>query len=95
MSVEYGAVIVLGLPYRELENPERVVDLVYEDELSRVDPYYDADTEDCVYGVILAKSGDYSWKGLDLREAQITRAHERFTDLTGQVGRVFISVNGH
>jgi len=95
MSVEYEAVVVLGLPYHELENPKKVVDLVYEDELSRVDPYYDADAEDCVYGVILARSGDYSLEELDLREAQIARAHERFTDLTGQVGRVFISVNGH
>lgn len=91
MSVE--AVVVLGLPYRELENPRKVVDLVYGGELSRVYPYYDADIEDCVYGVILARSGDYPWEELDLREAQITRAHERFTDLTGQVGRVFISVN--
>lgn len=95
MSVEYGAVIVLGLPYHELENPKKVVDLVYEDELSRVGPYYDADAEDCVYGVILAESDDYSWKELELGAVEIAKAHERFTDLTGQVGRVFISVNGH
>lgn len=95
MSVEYDAVIVLGLPYHELENPRKVVDLVYKDELSRVGPYFDADTEDCTYGVILAWSGDYSWKELELSAVEIAKAHERFTDLTGQVGRVFISVNGH
>ena len=95
MSVEYGAVVVLGLPYHELENPKKVVGLVYEDELSRVAPYYDADAEDCTYGVIIARPGDYSWKELELSAVEIAKAHERFTDLTGQVGRVFISVNGH
>ena len=89
MGVEYSAALVFGLPSSELPEME------YENVgLNRVAPYFDAVLEDCILGIFVSCSDDYSAKEIDLNKSILAacEAKDRFFAITGKQGKLFLSV---
>lgn len=99
MSVEYSARLVVGLPYGELKEWFNFLDDFwdYEEHLDQVSPYFDADKEDCLYGVVVKKCNDYSYSEVDEKSFpnDVQRAHKKFKDVTGKEGKLYLSAYGH
>ena len=66
MGIEYRGVVCVGYNHDQIENlmgeveyEEGVCEFYESNALESFSPYYDADREDCIYGLIAFKSGDY------------------------------------
>lgn len=66
MSVAYRGVVCVGYNHDQIENlmeeveyEEGVTEFYESNDLESFSPYYDADREDCIYGLVAFKSGDY------------------------------------
>lgn len=100
MGIEYSARIVVGLPKDELddyfEGIEDVCQHVEDSGLYVVSPYYDADYDDCLFGVLVQSCYDYSYSEIDESEwsENVAAAHEKFTEVTGKVGKLYLSSYG-
>jgi hypothetical protein len=93
MGVSYRAAIVVGLPTEEVEFDQEAAE---EMELETFSPYYDAGWEDCLVGIPVAQTGEYSWKTIhpnDLR-TDVERAEIKFKKATGLTARVFVTTYG-
>lgn len=83
MGTEYRAVVVVGLPYSELNTKVSNLDDEMEDcgELDRVSPYFDAPNEGCVIGFVACQSPDYGAVIIDDKDdlsGLIFKAEERW-----------------
>ena len=100
MGIEYSARIVVGLPKDELddyfEGVENVYQHVEDSGLYVVSPYYDADYDDCLFGVLVQRCYDYSYSEIDetMWSESIASAHKKFTEVTGKVGKLYLSTYG-
>lgn len=71
MGISYRGVITVGYTHDqaqklyELSGQEDFGDWVEGQDLEQCGPYYDADREDCIYGIIVAKSYSYWMAELD------------------------------
>lgn len=93
MGVSYCAVIVVGLPTEEVEFDQEAAEDMGLDTYS---PYYDAGWEDCLVGIPVAETGEYSWKTVhpnDLR-TDVEKAENKFKKATGLTARVFVTTYG-
>lgn len=61
MSIEYQAVLVVGLPFSEVKNAEELVD---KGTFDLIQPYFDAPYEHCLVGVPTYYSGEFSYSVL-------------------------------
>lgn len=100
MGIEYSARIVVGLPKDELddyfEGIEDVYQHVEDSGLYVVSPYYDADYDDCLFGVLVQSCYDYSYSEIDESKwsENVAAAHKWFTERTGKVGKLYLSTYG-
>lgn len=100
MGIEYSARIVVGLPKDELddyfEGVEDVYQSIEDSGLYVVSPYYDADYDDCLFGVLVQSCYDYSYSEIDESKwsESIAAAHKKFTEVTGKVGKLYLSTYG-
>ena len=100
MGIEYSARIVVGLPKDELddyfEGVENIYQHVEDSGLYIVSPYYDADYDDCLFGVLVERCYDYSYSEIDENSlaANVVAAHKMFTEVTGKVGKLYLSTYG-
>lgn len=91
MGVEYSGQIIVGLPRSQITNGE----LFENDELEICPPYYDgAGDPHAIVGFTYLDSGDYSSTELVWNQAKIDALKQKFTDLTGQVAKVYLSTHG-
>jgi len=91
MSVDYRAVIIVGLPKDELGLEYNEIE---DAGLEFVPRYYDA--QDGIVGIVVCESGDYSYEEIapDLTDA-ICQADKTFTDATGKDGKLYLSTQGY
>lgn len=70
MGIEYRGVLCVGYDWDELEELMDYFPInesldyyewIEENDLSSFSPYYDADKEDCIYGIEVVGSDDYSY----------------------------------
>lgn len=100
MGIEYSARIVVGLPKDELddyfEGVEDIYQHVEDSGLYVASPYYDADYDDCLFGVLVQGCYDYSYSEIDESKwsENVAAAHKKFTELTGKVGKLYLSTYG-
>lgn len=70
MSTEYCAVMIIGRPYSELkeklseEEMERLDEMLDMGEIEYASPFFDAERDYWVVGVVAGHSGDYSFSEL-------------------------------
>lgn len=96
MGVEYSARIIVGLPHEELEEFLEGVDDPYDLGLYVCSPYYDAEYEECLFGVIVQRCEDFSYSRIDEKSwvEKVAEAHKKFTEKTGKEGTLYLSTYG-
>ena len=96
MGIEYSARIVVGLPHEDLEEFLQGVEDPYDVGLYTVSPYFDADYADCLFGVLVESCGDYSYTEIDtsLWEQAVINSQKKFAEITGKVGKLYLSTYG-
>lgn len=96
MGVEYSARILVGLPYGDVQDLVDSVKDPYDCGLEVVHPYFDADYEDCLFGVLVKNCGDFSYSQIDefTWTEKVHKAHEEFTKKTGKKGILYLSTYG-
>ena len=96
MGIEYSARVIVGLPHEELEEFLEGVEDPYECGLYVCHPYYDAEYEECLFGVIVQNCEDFSYSQIDEFSwtEKVHNAHEKFTKLTGKKGILYLSTYG-
>lgn len=94
MGIDTRAIIVVGLPYDELGDDLRakLADVGELYGIESVSPYFDAPSDDCVFGITVHQTDDYSCADLpgDLTH-RIEEACRTFHEKTGLVGRAILS----
>ncbi len=69
MGIYTSARIVVGWDYDEasiLAGEQDVYDWTLENDIDRYSPYYDADSDACVYGIAVERTADFSAEVIDL-----------------------------
>ena len=94
MGVEYRAVVLVGVPWRDV--PDDVLDRLYEDydEFSVISPHYDADRADCLVGIVVCQTGDYDYAQADLDRLKIAKAFKSVKEQLGVEGKLYLSPHG-
>jgi len=97
MGVEYSAVIVVGLPRKELRNLDNLADMLYKDEsLQVIPPYYDGDNSGyAIIGIPIYSSPDYAPSELKMDCDVIQEAFTRFKELTNLDAKIYLSPRGY
>ena len=93
MGISYCAAIVVGLPTEEVEFEQEFAE---DNGLDTFSPQYDAAWEDCLVGIPVVQTRDYSWKPVypnDLR-SDIEKAEIKFKKTTGLDARIFVTTLG-
>lgn len=90
MSIEFSAVIVVGLPFSEIGLS--VEECEYND-LHFVSGFADATYEESIVGLIAQNSGEFDFSYVDqtLLEEQIENCKENFKEITGVEPNVYLS----
>lgn len=90
MGVEYSAKLIVGLYQEDIQ----IDDEETLENMDRAVGYYDGGPDVTIRGVEVADSGDYSATEITLDPAKIEAAKAKFLALTGQEGRLYLSVHG-
>lgn len=103
MGISYRGVIIVGYTYKQAHKLYELDELAsgdfgdwIEDQgLEQSAPYFDGDREDCIYGVIVAKSSSYSSTilGLDL-EDKLQEADLELSNKYGEEPEVYLMAEG-
>lgn len=89
MGIYYSGVIVVGLPFEDLcENSDEFYEK-YEGKLDRVSPYYDADNDACLIGIVYAVSKDYQFKEIS-DQLVFEKNKTLFKEITGKDAKVYL-----
>lgn len=101
MGIEYRGVVCVGYNHEQMENLMEEVEYeegVYEfydsHNLESFSPYYDADSEDCIYGVVVAKSGDYQHKEVSGLDSKIVEAQAKLLKQFGIQPKAYLMAHG-
>lgn len=96
MGIEYSARILVGLPYEDVQEIIDSVEDPYESGLEVIHPFFDADYQDCLFGVLVKSCGDFSYSQIDefTWTEKVHKAHEEFTKKTGKKGILYLSTYG-
>lgn len=63
--------------------------------LSRISPYYDAGNGDCLIGISVICSGNYSYREFQKGfQEKVEQAEHKFYDATGLQGKVYLTPHG-
>lgn len=95
MSIDYQAMVIVGLPRKELSDCDSLSDWIDEEELTVCSPYYDGgDSQDAIIGIEVQTSGTYKPSILEWDQEKIDKLKEEFKTLTGLDAKVWISPYG-
>ena len=100
MSIEYSAVLLVGLPCDEIhldedsEEYEDIVDLLETNNAQVFSCSYDSGND--VGGFVIKESPDYWFSEIELETLsdKIEDAKKKFFDLTGQEGKLILTTYG-
>lgn len=103
MGVDTRAVIVVGYTYDEIKEAydkwEESTDAgdchFYEwcedNELESISPYYDASSENCLFGTVIFTTGNYQFEYLKVNQLPIIDVEQELMDKFGEAPSVFLS----
>jgi hypothetical protein len=97
MSITYGASLIVGCTEKELGVDRKTIsDWCDSYKLHLFQPYFDAPTSSCIFGIPVFESEVFSYVELPekykLNEA-ISFAFANFLNVTGKVGKLYLTVN--
>ena len=100
MGITYAAKIVVGLPYEDLDIEDHLdddqtsYDFFEENDLEWVQPYYDADINECLIGTTIVSARAYSWTELpeELKNG-IDTEKKKFYNIFGVEAKVYLSLH--
>ena len=92
MGIDYSAAIVVGRPHSDFDELDD--GLIDDGELGAFPPYFDAPYYECLIGVSVCSTWDYTWKEFDYNQTNIDTAKEKFKRLTGLDAKVYITPVG-
>ncbi len=99
MGIRYSAAVVVGLPWGDVEvtRDEHVdfQDWIDDNDMEVIDPYYDADREECLVGFVYKQSGDYSWSSFEWYQDKIDKLKQDFKQATGLEPKVYLSLSSY
>lgn len=81
MSINNGAVIIVGIPYADIDGDDidYVDQLIYDDELQLTSVYYDSCNDRNVVGVVAFSTDDFNM--IENYEDEISAARVKFVSL--------------
>ena len=103
MGIDTRAVIVVGYTYDEIHEVydkwEESTDAgdchFYEwcedNDLEMISPYYDADSEKCLFGTVIFATGNYQFGKLNVGQLDIIDAEQELMGKFGKAPSVFLS----
>jgi len=103
MGIDTQAVIVVGYTYDKIKEVydkwEESTDAgdchFYEwcedNELETISPYYDANSEKCLFGTVIFATGNYQFGHLNVGRLDIIDAEQELMDKIGKAPSVFLS----
>lgn len=95
MSVEYNAAIVVGAAWEYINEDavDNIDELVENGDLHDFPPFYDGYQEG-LFGLYIVNSPDYSYCEVEYAAQDIDAAKQKFKELTGMEGKVYLTVIG-
>lgn len=93
MSIEYYAVIIVGLPRGDFKDGNKLGEWRDSDKIQCCAPYYDGD-EHGIYGIEAYHTDCYSATELNYDPVKIEQALLKFKDITGMDGKIWLSPKG-
>ena len=98
MGIDTRAVIVVGYTYDEIyevyQKCEDAVDFNYwceDNKLEMISPYYDANSENCLFGTVIFTTDNYQFGKLNVGQLDIIDAEQELMDKFGEAPSVFLS----
>lgn len=97
MSIQYKAVILIGLPFKKVFNSvEEYENLDYgiyaSSELKVILPFYDAGLEDSLVGIPLVESRSFNYKNI-ATSMDTQKSRELFKLITGKEAKVYLTTS--
>lgn len=95
MGVDYNAAIVVGAEWRDIdeEDAEKIDDLICCSDLQDFPPYFDGYREG-LFGLYIVNSPDYGYCEMKYTAEDIEAAKQKFKELTGIEGNVYLTTIG-
>lgn len=95
MCVYYNAAIVVGADWRDIDEDaiDNIDELVENGDLHDFPPFYDGYREG-LFGLYIVNSPDYSYCEVEYAAQDIDAAKQKFKELTGMEGKVYLTVIG-
>ena len=96
MGIDIACSLMVGLPFLEVAEDGGEWWDKHEGELSRYSVWYDCPDKACLLGIGVLEPQDYSYEevtNVNSLLAQVEKAKEKFKDLTGLEGKVYITPN--
>jgi len=96
MSSQYKAIILVGLPFKEVFNTEDEFEEFYYKHSTVhtevIQPFYDAGLEDSLVGIPLVETNSFSYKEV-ATSIETQKNRELFKQLTGKEAKVYLTVS--
>ena len=95
MGVSYNAAIVVGAAWEDVDgnSQEDIQELVESGDLHDFPPFYDGYREG-LFGLYIVNSPDYSYCEVEYAAQDIEAAKQKFKELTGMEGKVYLTTIG-
>ena len=102
MGIDVSAVLIYGIPYEEMyevylkQHPEEGIgfhEWLEDNNFDSASPYFDSSYSDRVFGIIVDSAGYYSYAetSIDVINENLKQAIKDFSELTGKLGKLYIS----
>ena len=89
MGIYYSAAVVVGLPYDDIEDTDKVDQLVDDGDLDAQTPYYDG-WDSRIIGFTVHSSGDYQASEIEWDQEAVEARKKEFRELVGQEPQVLL-----
>ena len=95
MGIEYNAAIVVGAAWEDVDgnSQEDIQELVESGDLHDFPPFFDGYREG-LFGLYIVNSPDYSYCEMEHTAEDVEVAKQKFKELTGIDGKIYLTVIG-
>lgn len=101
MGIDYRGVVCVGYNYDQMENlmeeveyTEGISEFYESQNLNPFSPYYDAGSDDCIYGLAVAKTGDYQYLEVSELDVKIAEAQDKLLKQFGIQPKAYLMAHG-
>ena len=96
MSIDYRAVVAVGVQRGSIEDFDKFEELIDDGELEVISPSYDGSgDDDAIVGLTYIDTNDYSSNEFVWDQRKIDGLKEEFTKITGLEAKVWLTPYGH